>query len=397
MEHIVHKIIEQKKIALFLKTGYGKTRIVLSAISRLLEAGEVKRVIIIAPLLVANKTWSDEIVECGEEISNIDLMICTGGRQRRYTALTNTDANVFIINVENVTWMVDHNLFDFDMVVIDESSKFKDPKTKRFKSLRKVFEKCDRRVLMSGTPMSNGVQNLWSQTYLLDGGERLGTSYARFRLRYFYRVSKFKYQLYSGAEARIMDLVSDLCYSEIATHVEKIKEEHIHHPVIMSAEARKIYDSIKNDFIYELSEGFITAAHAGIVLNKLLQICGGSVYLEDRKCVQIHEGKLAKLHLLIDYRFKGDSIIVVYNYNFERDKLREEFPHSRMIKKPQDITDWNEGKIEMALVHPASAGHGLNLQFGGNKIVWYGKTWSLENFIQTNASYHPYGTTRRSH
>ena len=382
--------IEKNKIsALFLDMGLGKTSITLTAVNELLfDSFEVRKVLVIAPLRVARNTWCDEIKKW-DHLSNIKYSIVVGTEKERISAL-NEKADIYIINRENVDWLVNKSgyEFDFDMIVIDELSSFKNHQSKRFKSLMKIRPKVKRIVGLTGTPSSNGLMDLFAEFKVLDLGERLGYFIGQYRNTYF-KPDKtngaivYSYKPLPNAEDSIYEKISDITVSMKASEYLKMPELVIsNYQVEMSDNEKKQYDEMKKNLICEIKDGEITVSNAGSLSNKLSQFANGAVYDDEQNIVEIHSRKLDALEDIIE-SMNGKPLLVAYWYKHDLQRIKKRFD-VREIKTGKDIADWNKGKIPVALIHPASAGHGLNLQQGGSTLVWFGLTWSLELYQQTN-------------
>lgn len=384
------KFIESHPIsALFLDMGLGKTSITLTAVNELLfDSFEVRKVLVIAPLRVARNTWCDEIKKW-DHLSNIKYSIVVGTEKERISAL-NEKADIYIINRENVDWLVNKSgyKFDFDMIVIDELSSFKNHQSKRFKSLMKIRPKVKRIVGLTGTPSSNGLMDLFAEFKVLDLGERLGYFIGQYRNTYF-KPDKtngaivYSYKPLPNAEDSIYEKISDITVSMKASEYLKMPELVIsNYKVEMSDNEKKQYDEMKKNLICEIKDGEITVSNAGSLSNKLSQFANGAVYDDEQNIVEIHSRKLDALEDIIE-SMNGKPLLVAYWYKHDLQRIKKRFD-VREIKTGKDIADWNKGKIPIALIHPASAGHGLNLQQGGSTLVWFGLTWSLELYQQTN-------------
>ena len=382
--------IEKNKIsALFLDMGLGKTSITLTAVNELLfDSFEVRKVLVIAPLRVARNTWCDEIKKW-DHLRNIKYSIVVGTEKERIFAL-NKRADIYIINRENVDWLVNKSgyKFDFDMIVIDELSSFKNHQSKRFKSLMKIRPKVKRIVGLTGTPSSNGLMDLFAEFKVLDLGERLGYFIGQYRNTYF-KPDKtngaivYSYKPLPNAEDSIYERISDITVSMKASEYLKMPELVIsNYKVEMSDNEKKQYDEMKKNLICEIKDGEITVSNAGSLSNKLSQFANGAVYDDEQNIVEIHSRKLDALEDIIE-SMNGKPLLVAYWYKHDLQRIKKRFD-VREIKTGKDIADWNNGKIPVALIHPASAGHGLNLQQGGSTLVWFGLTWSLELYQQTN-------------
>lgn len=369
--------------------GLGKTSITLTVVNELLfDSFEVRKVLVIAPLRVARNTWCDEIKKW-DHLNNIKYSIAVGTEKERISAL-NEKADIYIINRENVDWLVNKSgyKFDFDMVVIDELSSFKNHQSKRFKSLMKIRPKVKRIVGLTGTPSSNGLMDLFAEFKVLDLGERLGYFIGQYRNTYF-KPDKtngaivYSYKPLPNAEDSIYEKISDITVSMKVSEYLKMPELVIsNYQVEMSEDEKKQYDEMKKNLICEIKDGEITVSNAGSLSNKLSQFANGAVYDDEQNIVEIHSRKLDALEDIIE-SMNGKPLLVAYWYKHDLQRIKKRFD-VREIKTGKDIADWNKGKIPVALIHPASAGHGLNLQQGGSTLVWFGLTWSLELYQQTN-------------
>ena len=397
-EEAINKIIEINRCGLFLDMGLGKTVITLTAINDLMfDRFEVNKVVIIAPLKVAEDTWIKEISKW-DHLTNLSMSLVLGDKAKRIKALE-TRADIYVINRENVSWLVTYlgRDWDFDMVVIDELSSFKNPSASRFKSLKKVIGKSSRVVGLTGTPNPNGYIDLWSQIYLLDGGERLGKTLSRYRDTYFtpdkrdsYRI--FTYKLKAGADKLINNVISDLCISMKAKDYLELPDKiFINHE--MSLKNRKIYDELEQEFYFEFDKGSeVTAASKSVLINKLLQLCNGAVYTDGDKYQVVHDDKLDKLEEMVESTLDS-PILCFYQYKHDLDRIINRFDFAKELSQ-DNIDAWNKGKIKLLLTHPASSAYGLNLQDGGNVIVWFGLPWNLELYQQANARLHRQGQRR---
>ncbi|MPM36508.1 hypothetical protein SDC9_83106 [bioreactor metagenome] len=382
--------------------GMGKTVSTLTAIDNLIFLGEVNKVLVIAPLRVAEDTWSTE-VDKWDHLKHLRISKILGTKKQREEAL-NKDADIYVTNRENVDWLV-NECFDswiWDMVVIDELSSFKSSKAIRFRALKKVRPYFKRIVGLTGTPAPNSLIDLWPQIYLLDGGQRLGKTITGFKDRYFNPGGRNGYVVYNwdlkeGAEGAIQNKISDICISMKADDYLDLPERIDNKVEIsLSKKSMGIYKKLEKDLIIELDEEDITAANAAVLTNKLLQMANGAIYSESKEVVNIHDEKLEKLEEIIDTS-NGKSVLVFYNFKHDYNRISEMLTKKKIkhqtLNTSEDIKNWNDGKIQVALLHPASAGHGLNLQYGGNIIVWFGLTWSLELYQQANARLHRQGQT----
>jgi len=390
-------IIDHDKCALWLEMGCGKTVSTLTAITDLIDSFTVEKVLIVAPLRVANNTWHNEIANW-EHLNGLTYSICTGSEKKRISAL-HRDADIYIINRENIKWLVDYygKKWPFDMIVIDESSSFKSSTSQRFKALRKVLPHVDRLVELTGTPTSNGLLDLWAQMYLLDFGERLGRNMTAYKNRFFETdYMGYKYTPRKGSENIIYKLIDDLCITMLAKdYLELPKRIDLRVPVALPPKLQKEYETLERDFIATISDADIEAFNAAALAGKLLQFCNGAVYTDEQKnWVELHDLKIKALQDIADDN-PGENILVAYNYKTDLARLQKAFPDAVVLdKEGLAIEQWNNGNIKMLLAHPASAGHGLNLQHGGSMIVWFGLNWSLELVQQFNARLHRQGQTK---
>jgi len=381
--------------AVLLDMGLGKTSIALTALNNLLfDSFEVRRILVIAPLRVARNTWGAEI-EKWDHLDSLQYSVAVGTETERLSALKKP-ADIYLINRENVQWLISESgiPFDFDMVVIDELSSFKNHQTKRFKALMKVRPKVKRIVGLTGTPSSNGLMDLWAEFRLLDMGERLGRFIGQYRTSYF-RPDKqngqvvFSYKPLPGAEKKIYDKISDITISMKSTdHLQMPELINSRYTVYLSEKEDSRYAELKEELVLQLPGGEVTAANAASLSGKLSQMANGAVYTDAGETVAIHERKLDALEDIIEAA-NGKPVLVAYWFRHDLERISErlqnlKIPCSR-LDTDGSIRKWNAGEIPVALIHPASAGHGLNLQSGGNTLVWFGLTWSLELYQQTVA------------
>ena len=383
-------IVNHKISAVLLEMGLGKSVISLSAINELmLDYFDVSRTLVIAPLRVAISTWPDEIKKW-DHLKYLSYSVVTGSEKERLDALKKP-AHIYIINRENVDWLITKSGFKwfFDMVVIDELSSFKSYQAKRFKSLLKARPKVKRIVGLTGTPSSNGLMDLWAEFRLLDMGERLGRYITHYRQNFFIPDKRnqqmiFSYKPKDGAEKMIYSLISDITISMKSKDFLKMPECIMNEVVVsLSEKEQKLYDSLKKDMVLSIGDDEIDAINAAALSSKLLQMANGAVYNDKKESIVIHDRKLDALEDLIEGA-NGKPVLIAYWFKHDITRIKERFD-VREIKTGKDITDWNEGKIPIAIIHPASAGHGLNLQAGGSTLIWFGLTWSLELYQQTNA------------
>lgn len=381
--------------AVFLDMGLGKTSITLTAIKNLLfDSFEVHKVLVIAPLRVARNTWTAE-ADKWDHLRSLICSVVVGTEKERIAALS-IPADVYIINRENVKWLIEDSKtpFDYDMVVIDELSSFKSHTSKRFKSLVKVRPKLQRIVGLTGTPAPNGLMDLWAQFRLLDMGERLGRFLTQYRTAYFKPGQRngqivYSYIPLNGAEEAIYNRISDITISVRAT-------EHLKMPELISSEytvsldedEKEHYQNLKNELVLSLDDGEITASSAAALSGKLSQMANGAVYDDDGEVACFHDKKLDALEDIIEAA-NGKPLLIAYWYKHDYIRIKERLENCKIPFTPLDndesIKKWNKGEIAVALIHPASAGHGLNLQSGGSTLVWFGLTWSLELYQQTVA------------
>lgn len=376
--------------ALLIDMGLGKTSITLKAISNMLfDSFEVCKVLVIAPLRVAKNTWTDEIKKW-EHLNSLSYSLIIGNESERLSALSKK-ADIYIVNRENIDWLVNKSgyKFDFDMVVIDELSSFKNHQSKRFKSLMKVRPLVKRIVGLTGTPSSNGLMDLFAEFKILDRGKRLGYFIGQYRNTYF-KPDKmngpivYSYKPLPNAENAIYEKISDITVSMKANEYLKMPELLTSNYVVeLSNSEKNQYDEMKKSLVLEITDGEITASNAASLSNKLCQLSNGAIYDDEQNIVEIHDRKLYALEDIIE-SMNGKPLLIAYWYRHDLERIKSRFS-VREIKTSEDISDWNDGKIPVALIHPASAGHGLNLQNGGSTLVWFGLTWSLELYQQTNA------------
>ena len=394
-KYAVRYIIEHPITALFLDCGLGKTSVTLTAINDLLfDYFEIRKVLVIAPIRVALHSWPDEIRKW-EHLQDLIFSVAVGTAEERKAALQK-QADIYIINRENVQWLIEESgiKLDFDMLIIDELSSFKNHQTKRFKALMKARPKVKRIVGLTGTPSSNGLMDLYAEFRLLDMGERLGRFIGQYRLQYFSPDKRngmvvYSYKPLPGAEDAIYEKISDITISMRATdHLDMPELVNSEYVVQLSDSEKEKYTELKKELILELPDGEITAANSASLSNKLSQMANGAIYNDSGETVNIHNRKLDALEDMIEAA-NGKPVLVAYWFKHDLDRIQQRLKklhisHSTM-DKPDSIRRWNKGEIPVALIHPASAGHGLNLQSGGSCLVWFGLTWSLELYQQTVA------------
>jgi len=387
-------ILDHPVAAILLQMGLGKSVITLTAMQELFRRGEIRKALVIAPLRVARDTWPEEIRKW-DHLSGMTYAVAVGAADERRKALT-ASPQITLINRENVPWLAEYlgKRFDYDMVVIDELSSFKNWEAKRFRALMKLRPSVKRIVGLTGTPSPNGYMDLFAEYRVLDMGERLGRFIGRYREAYFTpdrwgNGQVYTWKLRPGAADEIFRRISDITVSMKSVDHLKMPECVLNNvPVRMDGRERDLYETLKQDlFLRVLSRDGakeIDAKNASVLCNKLSQMANGAVYTDDSEVARIHDRKLDALEDLIEAA-NGNPLLVSYWYQHDIDRIRQRFPQVRVLKSTEDLRDWNAGKIPVAAIHPASAGHGLNLQAGGNTLVWFGLTWSLELYLQTNA------------
>nr|DAP59453.1 MAG TPA: Chromatin remodeling complex ATPase [Caudoviricetes sp.] len=403
-KYCIDRIISDSNLGLFLDMGLGKTVITLTAVNELIyNRFEVGKVLVIAPKKVAETTWTNE-AQKWEHLHNLRISRVIGTLSQRVRAL-NTPADVYVINRENVPWLVeyDRNAWRFDMVVIDELSSFKSSKAQRFKSLCYVRQHIKRLVGLTGTPASNGLIDLWAQIYLLDEGERLGKKITHFRAKYCdcntHGGHFSTYAMKPGAEESIRAAISDICISMKAEDYLQLPEcTVVDVPVYMDKRTEKRYEEFEREMLLQIDENTLDAGTAAVLSGKLMQFANGAVYDENRNAVEIHSGKLDTLSELVE-GLNGQHALIFYNFRHDLERILRHLEKSplsiRELKTDQDQADWNAGKIDLLLAHPASAGYGLNLQQGGHHVIWFGLNWSLELYEQANKRLHRQGQQER--
>lgn len=406
--HCIERIIDTKKLGLFLDMGLGKTVTALTAVRILkYDMFQVRRVLVIAPKKVAEGTWTKE-KDKWDHTRILRVSQVLGSEARRVRAL-NTPADVYIINRENVVWLVDYyrNTWPFDMVIVDESSSFKNHRAKRFKSLASISGLIDRMVELTGTPSPNGLDDLWAQVFLLDAGQRLGSRYTHFRERYFDPGRRgsdgmvYDYKAKPGSEAAILERISDICISMKAEDYLELPDVVDHRvPVVLDAKAERKYRELERQAVLELPEDeeTISVTSAAALSNKLLQLANGAIYDDNHNVHEVHGCKIEAFMELIE-SLQGKPVLVFYSFQHDRDRLlaalRKTSLRVRELKTTSDEDDWNLGKIDVLLTHPASSAYGLNLQQGGNHVIWFGLTWNYELYSQANKRLHRQGQTQK--
>jgi SNF2 family DNA or RNA helicase len=372
-------ILEKKRCALWLGMGFGKTVSTLTAITDLFDSLSITKVLIVAPLRVANSVWHTEISNW-VHLNHLTYSICTGGVKQRTEAL-NKEADIYIINRENVKWLVDNGYAkNFDMVVIDESDSFKNSSSQRFKAMKKISPYANYFVELTGTPSPNGYLDLWSQMYLIDGGNRLGRTNTAYKDRFFSSdYMGYSWELKKGSENKIKKLLKDKVYS--AEQVIKTKRIDIPRFETLPPKLEKQYKELEKNFLVELEKEQLEVMNAVALSNKLMQFSNGAVYNEEGETINIHDIKIEMLKEILEPL--NEPVLVAYNYKSDLAKLQKHFPHGRVLdKNAETIEEWNNKKIPLLFAHPASAGHGLNLQHGGSIMVWFGLTFNLAYYQQ---------------
>ncbi|WP_341827356.1 DEAD/DEAH box helicase [Trueperella pyogenes] len=393
-------ITSHHQAAILLGMGLGKSVITLTALWELiLDSFEVSRVLVVAPLRVARDTWPAELAKW-DHLTGLDIALAVGDKQARLDALAK-DAFITVINRENIPWLVTTlgQAWPYDMVVIDELSSFKNHRAKRFTALLKVRPLVKRIVGLTGTPAVNGLMDLWAQYRLLDGGQRLGRYISRYRDRYFIPDKRngmqvFTYKPREGGEEAIYEAISDMTVSmKTSDHLNLPPLTITTHDVYLEEGERQVYEQLRRDMILALGETVIDASNAAALSGKLLQLASGAIYTDTGEHQVVHERKLDALEDLIEAA-NGQPVLVAYWYKHDATRIRQRFENAQILSTSEDFHAWNKGEIPLGLIHPASAGHGLNLQQGGNILVWFSLTWSLELYQQTNARLYRQGQTQ---
>lgn len=398
--HTTQFIIDHPEAAIFLGMGMGKTISTLTAIEALKhDYFDIGKVLVIAPVRVARDTWPAEIKKW-DHLAGLTVSPIIGTAKQRQAA-TNRNADIYTIGRENIPWLVEHhgNRWPYDMVIIDELSSFKNPQAKRFKALKKVRPKITRIVGLTGTPAPNSLLDIWAPFRLIDNGQRLGRFITHYRDQYFLPDKRNGQVIYSwkirpGADQAIYDNIADITVSMRTTDyltLPEVTRQHIE--VTLAPKEQKMIDTLKKDLVLDIGADTIDAENAATLSLKLQQLAGGAIYNEDGTAViEVHDQKLKALAELVD-QADGNTILVAYWFKHERDRILSTIPGARVLDTAEDFADWNAGKVQVGLIHPASAGHGLNLQSGGHIMVWYTTPWSLELYEQANARLHRQGQT----
>ena len=396
-DRMINFIYNTPKCALWAGLGLGKTITTLTAIVDLIDSMTVSKVLIVAPLRVANSVWHKEAANW-QHTKHLKFSIVTGSEKERLAALHKT-ADVYVINRENVTWIVEHyaKKWPFDMIVIDEASSFKSASSQRFKALRKTIPFTNRLVELTGTPSPNGLLDIWSQMYLIDSGERLGRSMTAYKQRFFEAAyNGYSFKPVKSADKIIHKLIDDIV---ISLNVEDYLEmpERIDTVIRVALPPARLaeYKQLERDFLIQINDNDIVAYNAATLAGKLLQYANGAMYTDELKnWTEIHSAKLDAIEDIIDEN-SDENLLIAYNYKTDLIRLQARYPDAVVLdKNPDTIAQWNKGQIKMLLAHPASAGHGLNLQHGGSIIVWFGLNWSLELYQQFNGRLRRQGQTK---
>ncbi|WP_279041728.1 DEAD/DEAH box helicase [Brevibacillus borstelensis] len=399
--YCINRLLADEALGLFLDMGLGKTVITLTAVNDLkYNRFAVGKVLVIAPKKVAEATWSKEAAKW-EHLKLLRVVPVLGSQQKRIRAL-NTPGDVWVISRDNLAWLVNYyrNAWPFDMVVIDELSSFKNHQAQRFKVLTWVRPHIKRVVGLTGTPAPNGLLDLWAQIFLLDQGQRLEKFITHYRTKYFEKnYNGFGYTAKPGADEVIHSKIADICismksedYLELPDAIPNVI------PVVLDAKAQKLYERMEKELLLQIEDTEITATSAAVLTGKLLQLCNGALYDEERNVHEIHDNKIEAFLELIE-QLNGKPALVFYSYQHDLARIKKALEPTRLrvreLKTMQDQDDWNAGQIDVLLAHPASAGHGLNLQDGGNHVVWYGLPWSLELYQQANKRLHRQGQKQK--
>lgn len=398
--HTTQFIIDHPEAAIFLGMGMGKTISTLTAIEALkYDYFDVSKVLVIAPVRVARDTWPAEI-EKWDHLADLTVSPIIGTAKQREAA-ANRNADIYTIGRENIPWLVKHHgsRWPYDMVVIDELSSFKNPQAKRFKALKKVRPKISRIVGLTGTPAPNSLLDIWAPFRLIDNGQRLGKFITHYRDQYFLPDKRNGQVIYSwkirpGADQAIYDNIADITVSMKTTDyltLPEVTRQHIE--VTLAPKEQKMIDTLKKDLVLDLGDDTIDAENAATLSLKLQQLAGGAIYNEDGTgVIVVHDQKLRALSELVE-QADGNTILVAYWFKHDRNRILATIPGARVLDTTQDFEDWNAGNIPVGLIHPASAGHGLNLQSGGHIMVWFTTPWSLELYEQANARLNRQGQT----
>lgn len=391
--YCIDRVVNDPAIGLFLRPGLGKTSITLAAVNELkYNRWSVCKALVVAPKKVAEGTWSKEATKW-DEFKHLRIAKVLGSQSQRIRAL-NTPADIYIINRENIPWLVDYykQSWPFDMVVLDESTSFKNHNSKRFKAIKLVRRFINKIVLLTGTPSSQGLENLWAQVFLLDGGARLGKTLTQYRQMYFDPDKRNATQIWSykpkqDAEKAVLGAISDICIAMKAEDYLELPDFIDHEiPVILDEKTQKAYNQFERDLLLELDEGTITAMTAGVLTGKLLQFCSGAIYDNEKKAIHLHDCKIDAYMELLE-RIEGERCITCYWFQHDKDRILQALSKTKLRVRVYTNTDdedaWNAGEVDVLLLHPSSCAYGLNLQAGGQHIIWFTPTWSFELNDQT--------------
>lgn len=396
-ERAIQFIKDKQRCMLLLDMGLGKTITTLTTLSDLHDGLAVKKTLIIAPLRVANSVWAQESRKW-QHTQHLRVSVVTGSERKRITALQ-YDADVYVINRENIPWLVEHysKRFPFDAIIIDESSSFKNPSSRRFKMLKKVAHLVDYMVLLTGTPAPNGLLDMWAQMWLVDYGMSLGKTMTAYKQRFFEQdYMGYNYKPRPGSASKINALIADRAMSMQAKDYLELPERiDLIETVSLTASEQKQYDDFERELLIELDGAEILAQSAATLAGKLLQWCSGAVYTDDKG--NYHVTSNAKIDALKELMetLDGENVLVAYNFKSDLERLQQAFPDAVVLDKENSTIDrWNDGQIKMLLAHPQSAGHGLNLQHGGSVIIWFSLQWNLEYHQQFNGRLHRQGQTK---
>lgn len=398
-QHATTFIETHPQAAIFLGMGLGKTIITLTALEHLIyNTFQTRKALIIAPLRVARDTWPAEIKKW-DHLQNLTYTIAVGDKKTREHAI-NTNADITIINRENIPWLVNHleNNWDYDTVIIDELSSFKSPQSQRFKALKKVRNRITRIIGLTGTPAPNSLEDIWAPFRLIDEGQRLGKYITHYRNNYFTPDKRngqriFTWKLKPYAESFIYKAIEDITLSMKTTDYLDLPPLTVTtETVTLDRQQRRHYDELKKDMVTDIGTNIIDAENAATLSGKLLQLASGAIYGENKSTITVHDEKLKAVESIIEAA-QGNTILLAYWFKHELDRLKEKFPQGRELSTSKDVEDWCSGKIPLLFIHPASAGHGLNLQSGGHILVWLTTPWSLELVEQTNARLFRQGQT----
>lgn len=371
--------------ALFLDPGMGKTSITLTALSRLLFTFDIGKPLIVAPLRVVESVWRQEAAKWAHT-QHLTFSLVTGSPKQRLKALF-AEADIYLINYENLPWLLKQKTV-FDAVIFDEASKMKSPRAQRFKAFKRARHWVERVWLLTGTPASNGLLDVWALAFLMDWGKRLGRTFSWYRDAYFTAdYHGYNWTIRDGAEAEIYEQLQDICltmsaadYLDLPNCTMRVVD------IDMPDDAKAGYQELEREYLLQIEDETIVIGHAASLANKLLQYANGAIYTDDQhNWIAVHDAKIRALRDLVDETY-GKPLLVAYNYRTDAERIKKAFPNAVVLGDDPDMIDqWNRGEIPMLLAHPASAGHGLNLQDGGSHIVWFGLTWSLELYLQFNA------------